>query len=608
MATNRKIETTELDFDGIKQNLKNYLQGQSQFTDYDFEGSAMSTLIDLLAYNTHYNALYTNLAINEAFLDSASKRSSVVSKAKELGYVPTSSRAATATVDITFINDQLNAPAVIAVPAFTPFSTSVNGDTYLFYNTQAHLAYRNGNQYVLTNVVIKEGTPLSFRFLINEGTKVIIPNENVDTNTVRVIVQDNAQSSTTRVYNQASSLLDLSADSRVYFLKELENGQYEVEFGNGVIGKNLDVGNVVTVEYMVCSQDAANGARLFQYGGNVNPNTEVFVTTVDPAFGGSFPETIESIKWNAPRNYNSQNRCVTLDDFKNIIFSQYPNAQSINVWGGENNNPPSYGDVYISIKPVDQLTLSDGEKAFILNEILAKRKLVTVHPKLVDPTYLNLELNVTYYYNPSNTTRTANDISQLIRDSILDYNSSNLNRFGEVFKYSSMSRIIDSAEDSIVSNITTVKIHRDVPIIYNEAAEYSIDLGNPIYNPRINVAGESIISSAINVINVPQLCYIDDVPSGDSQFGTLRLFFIEAGKKRVLKNIGTVDYTKGIITISGLIITGAASSTFKLIVKPQSNDVPSARNQIVNISDPLLTILPIIEGTADSYKFASSRN
>jgi hypothetical protein len=171
-----------------------------------------------------------------------------------------------------------------------------------------------------------------------------------------------------------------------------------------------------------------------------------------------------------------------------------------------------------------------------------------------------------------------------------------------------MSRIIDSAEDSIVSNITTVKIHRDVPIIYNEAAEYSIDLGNPIYNPRINVAGESIISSAINVINVPQLCYIDDVPSGDSQFVTLRLFFIEAGKKRVLKNIGTVDYTKGIITISGLIITGAASSTFKLIVKPQSNDVPSARNQIVNISDPLLTILPIIEGTADSYKFASSRN
>ena len=606
MATNRKINTTELDFDSIKENFKEYLRGQDQFSDYDFEGSGLSVLLDVLAYNTHYNALYQNLAINEAFLDSASKRASVVSKAKELGYTPQSAKSSTAVVNVTFINNQLDAPAFVEIPRFTVFSTQLNSKTYKFYTVDSYLAYRQDNQYIFRNIILKEGTVLQQRRIIDRENSVVLPNPNVDLATLRVTVQETAQSSQFEVFVRSDKLIELDFDSKVYFVKEIDNGLYELEFGNGVLGKSLEPGNIVTVTYIVGSQDEPNGARTFTYGGSLASNTQSFVTTIDVAFGGTGPESVDDIKWNAPRAYASQNRCVTLDDYKTIVLSQYPNAQSINVWGGEQNNPPSYGDVFISIKPESSEALSEIEKDLILNDIIGSRRVVTLHPKLVDPEYLYVVHETSFYYDSNLTNKLPSELKSIVAQTIEKYNDDNLNRFDGILKFSTLSGLVDASDPSIKSNITTLKVHREIIPNYNQLTQYVIDIGNPIYNA--GGAEESIISMGINVLNVPRVAYIDDVSSLDKDRGTLRLFYYEGNNKIVIKNIGYVIYSKGLIVIDDLIITGISDVVFKLIIKPQSNDVVSARNQIVAIKPELSTITPIVESDVNNYTFRSSRS
>lgn len=606
MAINNRIKTTELDFDEIKSNLKEFMRGQSQFSDYDFDGSGLSILLDVLAYNTHYNALYNNLAVNEAFLDSASKRSSVVSKAKELGYVPRSSRAATARVALAMINDQVNAPESIEVPRYTPFNTKVGDRNFTFYTIGTQIAYRQGNQYLFESIELKEGTQLQYKYVMDNNVQMVVPNDNVDVSTFRVVVQENSQSSNYEIYENATGVVnDINPQSKVYFVKELDNGRYELQFGDGITGKALVPGNVITIDYIVCNQEAPNGARQFTFNGAVPSNTASFVVTLDASFGGAAPESIDSIKWNAPRAYSSQNRCVTVDDFRTVIRNLYPGAQSVNVWGGEQNTPPSYGDVFISVKPFDREALSGAEKSYVLNEILGPRKLVTIHPKFVDPTYIDVELNTTVYYNPAETNRTAADIEVLVRQTIQNYVDTELDQFGGVLKYSVISRDIDETEASIVSSITTVKIHREVIPYYNQSAEYVVDLGNPIYNS--GVAENSIISSGITVLNTAQTVYIDDIPTSGSPIGSLRMFYYLGGTKVEVKRIGTVDYDKGIIRINNLIVTGVGDDGFKFVIKPQSNDIASIRNQIVTIPPELVKVTPVVNSAADNYKFTSSR-
>lgn len=607
MATNKRIQTTELDFDGIKQSLKAFLQGQSQFTDYDFEGSGMSVLLDVLAFNTHYNALYTNLAINEAFLDSASKRSSVVSKAKELGYVPRSAKAATAIVNVTMINNSLSAPTTMEIPRYAPFTTTVDGVNYTFYTTQSYIAPKQGNQYVFENVELKEGTQLTYRFVVESQTQTFtLPNPIVDVSTIRVLVQDNAQTTAFDTYTPSATIISADGDSKIYFIRELDNLYYALEFGDGIVGKQLSNGNVITAEYIVCNQDAPNGARTFQYNGPLQTSTSAYVVTTSPAFGGAPAESIEAIKWNAPRTFAAQNRCVTLDDYKTIIYSLYPNAQSINVWGGETNNPPKYGDVYISVKPQDREQLSDSEKQYILKDIIGPRQIVTVHPKFVDPEYLRVQLSTIVYFNPALTNLSANDIAAAATQSISAYDQANLSRFNGILKFSALMRSIDQSDPSIVSNITTIKILRDVTPQFDQLVDYTIDLGNPIYNS--GVPEQSVVSSAISVLNTNRTAYIEDLPTEGNDVGTLRLFYYVGSQKVYVRDVGTVTYSKGLINVTGLVITGLVDPTFTFTVKPQSNDVASARNQIVTIDPSLISVQAIIDTPAEQYKFTSSRN
>lgn len=607
MATNKKIITSELDFDKIKASLKNYLQGQEEFTDYDFEGSGLTMLLDVLAYNTHYNALYTNLAINEAFLDSASKRASVVSKAKELGYTPLSAIAATATVNITFNAENAEiAPSTLELARYSPFSATANGITFVFYTTGSRLASKVNNLYTFTDVEIKEGSYLSYRYNVVGGDAFVLPNGKVDLSTLRVRVQDNAQSSVYTTFTRSDTLMNVTSDTNAYFVKEIDGGLYQLEFGNDIIGKALSPGNVVTVDYLSTSAELANGARGFTFAGSMLSGMTSATTTTFAAVGGSQAESIDSIKWNAPRQFATQNRCVTVDDYKTVIQANYPNVDSINVWGGEQNIPPSYGDVFISIKPAAGIFLSAAEQSVILNDIVGPRRVVTMHPKLVDPAYLNLAMEVSFYYNPTETALSSSDLTTIVRDTIIDYNNNSLQKFGGVFKYSQLTRLIDGTNPAIVNCIVTFKVRRPVPIVYNEVAQYSINVSNPIYNS--GVPEESILSTGFSALNTEYTCYIEDVPTPGSNIGVLRMFYILNSRKNFVRNVGTVNYATGAINISDVIITSAEQDSLEFIIKTQSNDVVSKLNQIVQIREDLLNITPIINNSADNYQFATSRN
>ena len=354
---NKNITTAELDFDAIKSNIKTFLQGQDAFQDYDFEGAGLSVLMDILAYNTHYNALYTNLAVNESFIDSASKRSSVVSRAKEIGYVPHSATGATATVNIV-VSGTTSSPATLTLPAYSSFSTTIDGKSYTFYTTEAIVTSLASAKYTFTGVNIKEGNPLTFKYTVADGVQYIIPNTDVDLSTLKVRVQDNATSSVFNTFINQEEIINLDSTSQVYFVKEIEGQLYELEFGNDTIGKALANGNVVNLTYMTTNRTAANGAKVFTYTGSTLLGGTVAVTTTTPAVGGADIETIESIRYNAPRAYSSQNRAVTVEDYKSLIFRLYPEADTVNAWGGEDNVPASYGRVYLSIKPTSTTVLT----------------------------------------------------------------------------------------------------------------------------------------------------------------------------------------------------------------------------------------------------------
>ena len=614
-TTNRKIQTTELDFDQIKSNLKTYLQGQDTFKDYDFEGSSLSVLLDILAYNTHYNALYTNLAVNESFLDSASKRSSVVSRAKEIGYIPHSATSPTAVVNVV-VSNTTSTPATLTIPAFSTFNTTIDGSTYNFFNTSAATASLSESTYTFSNLELKQGELLEFKYAVSDGVRFLIPNANVDLSTVTVRVQENASSSNFETFVREEELLQLDGTSKVFFVKEIEGEVYELEFGNDVIGKALSNGNLVTISYMTTDKDAANGARIFSYQGATLLGGSVAVTTVNPATGGTDIEDIESIRYNAPRYYTAQNRAVTVEDYKATLFRQFPEAQTINVWGGEDNIPPQYGKVFLSIKPKTTTSLTAAQKDIIVNEILKNKNVVSITPEIVDPEYIDIEVTSTVYYNPKLTILKNNDIKDLVVDTIQTYNDDRLESFVGVYKHSNLSALIDQTEDSIVSNITTVKIHREVNIAYNMNMTYEINLGNPIYHS--GVPEQSISSHGFMIPGYDQMMYLEDFPNPNELTGYFRMYYIENNIKNYIRDFGEIQYDTGYMKLDELTVSGintAESPTFDLIVKPQSNDIVSIRNQLVQIRDEDIYVNVIEDKVAvgdqagnSNYVFTSSRN
>lgn len=605
---NNKINVTDLDFDQIKNNLKKFFRGQSEFTDYDFEGSALSTLLDILAYNTHYQGLYYNLAVNESFLDSASKRSSVVSKANELGYTPKSITGSKAIVNIVMINSSLSAPQFIEIPAYTPFVGSIDGVTYTFYTIENHISQKKNLTYSFNNILIQEGYPLTYRYIIDSTNKqsLIIPNTNVDLNTIRVRVQPNAEISEFSTYTISNDILTIDGDSKVFFVHELQSGQYELQFGNDIVGKALQIGNIVTVDYFTCKGSMANGIRSFEYKGPLVNSTTVSTLAISPSFGGSEPETIDEIKINAPRAYTTQNRCVTAQDYESIILRLFNNARAVRAWGGQENKPPQFGKVFVSVIPEVGNSLTQVEKDFILNDIILPRKSLTTSVELVDANYIKLQLNTTVYYDPRSTTLSSGDIQSLVKQTVQRYNDQYLNTFGGIFKFSKFGAVIDGSESSITSNITTVLLRREIQPVFDTIAGYVVNLGNPILKPE-NANINSISSTGFLTTDSDQVVFIKDVVTGDG-VGILQLRYInEFGADTVVKQIGRVNYTTGLIEIDDLVITGLVEASLDLIIKGESNDVVPIQNQFITI-DPTLTQVSVVpDSLLQGYTFTSSQ-
>jgi hypothetical protein len=609
--SNNNIRTDALDFDEIKDNIKEFLRGQSQFSDYDFDGSAMSILLDVLAYNTHYNSLYTNMAVNEMFLDSATKYSSVVSLAKTLGYTARSVTSARAKVNVIIETEDSNESLIL--PRGTIFRGSVGTEEFDFivdtdYQAQNISGTITYGKYRFNDVVLIEGTLMNKRYTNKEGVEFVVPSKQADMSTLTVKVQDHASSSNYVGFGKVESILNVDSTSNVFFVKQREDLYYEVYFGNGVIGKNISTGNVVHLNYVLSAGNSANYADAFAYSSGIGFDyTSVTVETVDTASGGSDVEDVESIRFNAPRAFSTQNRAVTIEDYKNILYSNYSYIDAITAWGGQENDPPIYGKVFISISPNAGFALTESQKEDIVNFLKNTKGVVSITPEIVDPKYIKVELTSNVYYNKNTTRRTPGEIQSIVKSSIESY-AETLGKFGFAFRHSKINSLVTAADDAITSNITTIRLRVDVAPQYNKKFKYEVKLGNPIYQ---NPVGGSFYSTRfyINGSTITDRCYLKD----DGK-GSVLLYSENAnGVAKYLMKVGTINYKRGIVLVTETNIKGLYDETLEFVFAPQSFDIIPVRQYIISMPSDLIKINMIVDSvetvgsTNTSYNFSSSR-
>lgn len=594
MAVNpRRFHVTELDFDNIKSNLKTFLKGQTEFTDYDFEGSGMNILLDVLAYNTHYLAYNVNMAMNEAFLDSALLRSSVVSHAKTLGYVPRSSSAPIAYINIT-LNDSVLTEATLEKG--TVFTASVDDVDYTFVTNAEYTTTRSSGILSFTNIPIYEGTLISTKYTVNTANvdqRFLLASNRADTSTLVVSVQTSSTDTTTNVYSLSNDISQVQSDTRSYFLQEVEDGKFQVYFGDGVIGQALSDGNIVILDYIVTNEASANSASVFSPPGDISGVNNITVATVSLANGGAEPESIESIRYNAPLDFSSQGRAVTANDYKLIIPRIYPDTRAVQVWGGEDNDPPQYGQVFASIKTESGINLTQAQKDSILNE-LKRYNITSVRPSFVDPETTYLELRTYFKYNSKVTTKTQTDLETIVRSAITSYNNSDLKQFDGVFRFSKLSRLIDNSDVSILSNVSNIKMMKNVtPLLNGVPDQYVVAFSNRIYHPHDGhnaMMGGVTVSSGFKIVSNTNMMYIDD-----DGYGNLRMFYYVSGTTRgyVNNSVGSINYLTGTLTLFSLNIseTENADGTISITVLPNSLDVVPVRNQLLEIDLAKTTII-----------------
>ena len=582
MASN-KLVVSDFDFDNIKQNLKAFLQDQPEFSDYNFEGSGFAILLDTLAYNTHYLGYNSNMLANEMYLDSADIRKNIVSLAKSLGYTPSSAKSPVADVDIT-VNNATG--STITMSKGTVFTTLVDNVTYQFVTNEDNTISPVNGVYKFSNVNIHEGTLVSHRFTVDStdvDQKFIIPNLNADTSTLKVTIQNSATDTSTSTYTLATGLRSINNTSKVYFLQETDTGKFEVYFGDGVIGEKLTDGNIIILQYIVTNREEANGASSFSLSGSIDGFTDVTITTNSSAQGGSDAETKESIRFNAPLQYTSQDRAVTTTDYETLVRSIYPNVQSISAWGGEDDETPVYGVVKISIKPKSGSELTNSTKSDIITK-LKPYNVASVRPEIVEPSITSLLLVVNAKYNKQSTAKTAETLKSEIIETLTNYSANTLSQFDGVFRFSKVTGLIDDVDSSILSNITTVKMRKEFTPTLATSTKYSIFFRNAIYNPH---SGHMAVlsSTGFKIAGNNNEMFLDD----DGQ-GNVRLFYLVSGIKTIQNATqGTIDYKTGEITLNSLNVAsisnirGATSSRIEITVSPNSNDVVPVRDQILEI-------------------------
>jgi hypothetical protein len=590
------VNFSNLDFNQIKTTLKDYLRANSNFTDYDFEGSNLSTILDVLAYNTYITSYNANMVANEVFIDSATLRENVVALSRNIGYIPRSKKAARATVS--FFVDASNitpVPSSLTLRRGPVASTSgsFGNQSFIFSILEDITVPVVNNIAIFEDLKIYEGSLLtnSFTFSSNNlNQKFILPNSGIDTDLISVVVRNNEQSTISVKYSFQDSLFDIDGESKVFFLQEIEDERYELIFGDGFFGKKLEEGNFINVNYITSNGDSANGVSQFNFAGRLTYNRNSIEYTVTSgisllttgliASGGENIESVESIKKYAPRIYASQNRALTSNDYETLIPAKiYPETESISVFGGEELIPPQYGKVFISIKPRFGDFLPNLIKENIKTK-LKKYAVAGIVPEILDLKYLYIEINSKVYYN-TNLAPSAEFVSSIIQNNANKYaESTELNRYGARFKYSKFLKTIDDSHESVTSNITTIQMRRDLRVVLNTFAEYQIGFGNEFHIKSME--GYNIKTSSFRIADIQQDVYLADIPDTNRETGSLFLFTVPSVNSTtstiVRRNVGNVDYKKGIITLNPLNILSTekikdGQSILEISTTPKSNDV-----------------------------------
>ena len=573
MAANNAIRVSDINFDQIKTNLKSFLSDQNEFSDYDFESSTLSVLLDLLAYNTYYNAFYLNMVGNEMFLDSAQLRNSVVSRAKQLNYVPRSARGATATVSVSL--DPPGSPTFFTVAANTKFTTSIDGSSYTFVTKEATALTPSSNGTFSGSLNLIEGEPLQQRFTVNSSSPVryILPNDNVDTTSFTVRIQESSSNTSISTYNLNTDISAANSISQIYFVQENEDNKYEVYFGDSIFGKKPRDGNIVIIDYRVVNGSTVNGANNF--------TGDFTVTTTAAAEGGAFQESIDSIKYNAPFKFQAQDRLVTSTDFKNIILAENGDIQAISVWGGEENSPPVYGKVFISVKPRSGSVISATRKS-TLQTTLDDRSIVSVETEFVDATYLYINPAITVRYDPKTTSLSASELNTKVQNSLISYEGNNLGTFDNKFYVSNLTETLKAADNSLVSADVGFTIEKRFVPTTNAINTYQLQFNNAIHHPHDGHLG-AVSSTGFTIGG--ETVYLED-----DGVGNLRTFILVTGNKIARNNsFGTVDYESGLVTIFNTSITAYEGSAISVKVKPKESNIFGVRNEILLISSASVT-------------------
>lgn len=579
---------TELDFATIKENLKIFLRSQDQFKDYNFDGAGLAVLLDLLAFNTSYNAFYLNMLASEMFLDSATLRDSVVSRAKHLGYTPRSQRSTVATVDLEiFPSDGPGpaSPASILIETTQRFYSVVNDQKYIFSPLKSVLIQPNNGKYIAEDVEIIEGVRLTHRWTydatLSLKQKFIIPNAGVDTTQLKVTVQESSNNTTIRLFNLHKDINELNPTSQVYFLQESTDNKYEIVFGDGVIGLGLVDGNIVIVEYIVSSGAVATGSKRFTPVTKLGGYDTSTVSTISPAAGFVDQEEIDNIKRLAPLAFDAQNRAVTKLDYETLIRKDIPSIQFLRVWGGEDNVPAQYGRVFVSLKPFTGTALSEDQKVSLINTYIRPRNPISIQVIIVEPDFLRIQVESLIQYRGSNTTLNDADIKNKVQAAIVAFRTTELNGFDADFRYSKFVQAIDDADLSIEGNLTNIKMKYRIFPPFNVPTKFEIFLNNSI--DRGDIANDLSSITSTGFIYRGILTFV-----GDDGKGSLFLFRVVNDKKVIIQsNIGTVNYDKGIIVLDGFLVQSIpnARDYVDFIITPKVQDVESLRNQIVLLED-----------------------
>lgn len=582
------LNLTEPDFLQIKTSLKQFLASQSVFQDYDFEGSSLSILLDILAYNSSLIAFYTNMVGSEMFLDSAALRNSAVSRAKAIGYLPVSRTSARAILSVEFFPD--DSPAGILIPAGTKFTTTIDSKTYYFSTSMPYYVKAEQGVYTRDDIEVVEGTRLVHRWTVDlqdADQKFELPNAGVDTSTIQIKVQNSDTDSAQLVYTRADFITEIDDEDLVYFVKEIEDLKYEVYFGNGVVGAALENGNIVIVEYVVSSGSVPNKASTFTPTARVASYAGTVWATVQEAFGGAEEESISDIKLKAPLSYEAQHRAVIKSDYEILLRNEYPSIESIRVWGGEDNVPPEYGKVFISLKTVEGYTLSNKVKQYITDYIVARRNPISIESVIVDPEFLYLIIDSTVKFRSTVSSYGVDELQSMVVEALQEYCATNLNKFDRDLQYSKLVQAVDDVDASIDGNFTKVSIKYRLYPTLNVDTQYTIDFNNELDKGDVSNEEYSLGSSE----------FIYDgwtARISDDGHGSLYIYRIVAGERVVIKSsgVGTIDYVSGRVVLTKFAPESIVAdvSYIDLTVSPKTFDIQALRQQILIVDNADITV------------------